>query len=80
MAHILRFCYGWHSVEKVLAEQAIVHIGIDCEIAHAKRCEVLEEVSALTRIYTVVLQTSLNNDARSTDVRPFHWNAQPVVT
>ena len=80
MPQVSGFLYGRLGIEKRLVVDAIIHIGIDGEIAHAKRGEILEEVSTLTGIYTIVCQTGLNNDTCRTDVGPFHWNTQPSVT
>ena len=47
MAHELRFLNGRHLVEDVLLQYAIACVGVDGEVAHAERCQVLEEVCAL---------------------------------
>ena len=45
--HVLRLLDGRHLVEQLFLEDAIAGIGVDGEIAHTKRGEVLEEVGAL---------------------------------
>ena len=56
VAHMRRLFYGRHSVENLLAEESHAFVLVDGEIADTETGEVLEEVSALTRIHTVVLQ------------------------
>ena len=47
MPQVSGFLYGRLGIEKRLVVDAIIHIGIDGEIAHAKRGEILEEVRTL---------------------------------
>ena len=77
VAHIVGFFYGWHSVEDILAEDTIVGVAVYSEIAYTKRGEVLEEVSALTWVHTIVLQCHLRYNPCCRDVMPFHWYAKP---
>ena len=63
-AHVtyeLGFFYSGHLVEQLLLEYPVARIGVDGEVAHTKRGEVLEEVRALRGVNTVVLQSYLNN-------------------
>lgn len=61
MAHILRFLHGRHGVENVLTYHTALSstlIGVDREIAYAKGGKVLEEMSALAGIYTIVFNAT----------------------
>lgn len=79
VAHEARFGDGGKGVEDRLVANAVARKGIDGEIAHAERREVLEEVRALRGIDPIVGKTGLNDDAGGRDVRPFHGNAQPRI-
>ena len=79
VAHKLGFLDGGHGVEDVLLQHAVAGIGVDGEVAHTERGEVLEEVGALRGVYVVVLQTGLDDDAGGGDVGPLDGDAQPVV-
>ena len=79
VAHKLRLLNGRHLVEEFLLQYAIACIGVDGEVAHAERCQVLEEVGALRGVYMVVLQSCLDDDAGGRDMRPLDGDAQPVV-
>lgn len=59
----LRFVDGGHSVEVGDIVYAVVAVGVDGEVAHTERCEVVEEVSALARFYPVVVERRLNDQA-----------------
>ena len=60
-------------------EAAIVAVLVDGEVAHTERCEILEEVSALTWVYAIVLQRHLHDDTRCRYMRPLHGYAQPRI-
>ena len=79
MAHELRFFHCRHAVEDILLQHTVARIGVDGEVAHSKRGQVLEEVRTLRGVYVVVLQARLHDDARCRDVRPLDGYAQPVV-
>ena len=79
VAHVLRLLNGRQRVEHAGLQNTVTRIGVDGEVTHAKRGEVLEEVRALRGIYVVVLQSGLHDDACCGDVRPLHGDAQPVV-
>ena len=68
-----------HRVEHLLAVDAVVGIGVDSEVAHAKAGEVLEEVGALAGVHAVVLEFDLDDDLSGADVRPLDRHAQPRV-
>ena len=68
-----------HSIKYIPVPKTVVAIGVDSEIAHAKTRKVLEEMGALTGVYHIIGQSGLNNQARGTDMRPLHRNAQPRV-
>ena len=65
MTYILRLFYGRHLIEDILTEDTITRIGIDGEITYAKARQILEEVRALGWIHMIVLQSCLDDDARS---------------
>ena len=79
VAHKLRFLNGRHAVEDGLLQHTIASIGVDGEVADTKGGEVLEEMGALRGVDMIVLQTGLDDDAGSGDMRPLDGNAQPVV-
>ena len=80
MTNVLCLLYGRQLVEHLLPIDAIASEGIDGKVANAKRCQVLEEVGALTWVDLKAVETSFYNDLRGTDMRPLHRNAQPRVT
>ena len=59
MAHVFCLFNRRHSIENHVAEDALTAMLIDGEITYTEGGEVLEEVSALTRVYTVVVQADL---------------------
>ena len=79
MAHMSGFFDSREGIEEGAIVDAIAVEIIDGEIAHAKRGEVLEKVSALRRINAIVSQAGFDNDACSRDVWPFHRNSQPRI-
>ena len=79
MTYILRLLHCRHTVEYLLLEHPVAGIGVDGEISHTKRCQVLEEVRSLRWIHVIVLQSRLHDDSRCRDMRPLHWYTQPVV-
>ena len=79
VAYILRLVDGGHVIEDGLLEDAVASVGVDCEIADTKGCEILEEVRALRGVNVIVLETSLDDDAGGRDVGPLDGNAQPRV-
>ena len=79
MTNVLCLLYGRQLVEHLLPIDAIASEGIDGKVANAKRCQVLEEVGALTWVDLKAVETSFYNDLRGTDMRPLHRNAQPRV-
>ena len=79
MAHVLRLFDGRQPVEDLLLEKTGTVVGIDGEVAHAERRQVLEEVGALRRIDVIVLQSRLDDDTGCRDVGPLDRHAQPRV-
>ena len=79
VAHILGLIHGWHRIQDILSEDAVVVVRIDGEIPHAEGSEILEEVRALTGIDAVVLQSGLHDDTGGRDMRPLHGDAQPEI-
>ena len=70
---------GGTGIEEVLVVDAVVHVGVDGEVAHAERCQVLEEVGALAGIHAVVGQAGFHDNPGRADVGPLHGDAQPRV-
>ena len=56
MTQEFRFFHRRLGVEEILIVDSVIHKGIDRKIAYAERSEVLEEVSSLTRVYTIIGQ------------------------
>lgn len=80
MAHILRFFHGRHRIQNLLIHKAsFFGIGVYREVTHAKRGEVLEEMSALARVDIIVLQCYFHDDPGSTDMRPFDRNSEIMI-
>lgn len=75
----LRFVHGGLGIQQRLVVETILAEGIDGEIAHPKRGQVLEKVRTLTGVYLIVRQSGFHDDPRCRDVRPFHRNAEPRV-
>lgn len=63
VAQVFRLVQGGLGVEVVLVVEAVVHVGVDGEVAHAERCQVLEEVGALAGVHAVVGQAGFHDDA-----------------
>ena len=80
MTQEFRFFHRRLGVEEILIVDSVIHKGIDRKIAYAERSEVLEEVSSLTRVYTIIGQSGLHYHTGGGDMRPLHRNAQPCVT
>ena len=59
-----------HRIEHLLAVDAVVGVGVDGEVAHAKAGEVLEEVSALRWIDMIVFESLFHDNACCRDVWP----------
>ena len=80
MTDILRLLYSRHGIQDFLIyKAAFTGICIYCKISHAKRGEVLEEVSTLTRIDIIILQSHLYDNPGSADMRPFYRYTQIMV-
>ena len=79
MTHVLSLLNCWKFVEDLLPIDAVTSESVDCQVANAKRCKVLEEVRAVARVNLEAIKTSLYNDLSSTDMAPLHRNAQPRV-
>ena len=62
---VLGLVDGWHFVEDFLTVDAVATEGVDGEVGHAERGEVLEEVGALGGINLEALQAGLYDDAGS---------------
>ena len=60
MTQEFRFFHRRLGVEEILIVDSVIHKGIDRKIAYAERSEVLEEVSSLTRVYTIIGQSGLH--------------------
>ena len=58
MTQEFRFFHRRLGVEEILIVDSVIHKGIDRKIAYAERSEVLEEVSSLTRVYTIIGQSA----------------------
>ena len=54
MTQEFRFFHRRLGIEEILIVDSVIHKGIDRKIAYAERSEVLEEVSSLTRVYTII--------------------------
>ena len=80
MTQEFRFFHRRLGVEEILIVDSVIHKGIDCKIAYAERSEILEEVSSLTRVYTIIGQSGLHYHTGGGDMRPLHRNAQPCIT
>ena len=80
MTQEFRFFHRRLGVEEILIVDSVIHKGIDRKIAYAERSEVLEEVSSLTRVYTIIGQPGLHYHTGGGDMRPLHRNAQPCIT
>ena len=80
MPQILAFVYGRLCIQEVLIIHAIIHKGINSEVAHTERSQILEEVGPLAGIYAIIRQSGFHNDAGGTDMWPFYRNTQPCVT
>jgi hypothetical protein len=52
-------------------------IGIDGEIAHLKRSEILKEMAALRRRHAKIAEARFDDHARAGDFVPLHRNAEP---
>lgn len=59
MTQEFRFFHRRLGIEEILIVDSVIHKGIDRKIAYAERSEVLEEVSSLTRVYTIIGQSGL---------------------
>ena len=70
VAYVLRFLDGRHGVQHIGLQDTVARIGVDGEVTHPERCQVLEEVCALRGVYVVVLQSCLDDDTGGRDVRP----------
>lgn len=80
MTDILRLLYSRHCIQDFLIyKAAFTCICIYRKVSHAKRGEVLEEVSTLTRIDIVILQSHLYDNPGSADMRPFYRYTQIMV-
>ena len=80
MPHKLGLLDSRHGIKHFFPPNALAQESIDGEIAHAEAREVLEEMGALAGVDAVVFESCLDNEFRGTDVRPFHRDAQPIVT
>ena len=80
MTDILRLLYSRHCIQDFLIyKAAFTCICIYRKVSHAKRGEVLEEVSTLTRIDIVILQSHLYDNPGSADMRPLYRYTQIMV-
>ena len=79
VSYVLGFFYGRHGIENILAEESIGNVGVYREVANAEASEVLEEVRTLARVYPIVFQRHLDNDACRTDMWPFYGYTQPKI-
>lgn len=70
---------GWQLIELLFAPDAIATEGVDSEVRDAERGEVLEEVGALRRIDLEIVQSRLDYNPGSRDVRPLDGDAKPRV-
>lgn len=71
MTQEFRFFHRRLGVEEILIVDSVIHKGIDRKIAYAERSEVLEEVSSLTRVYTIIGQSGLHYHTGGGDMRHF---------
>ena len=62
MAHVGRFFHSRLAVQESLVVYPVAQKVIHREISHAETGQVLEEVRALARVYTVIRQPGLHND------------------
>ena len=75
----MRLVFGGQCVEAGFIERAVALVGANGEIAYAKRCEILEKVRALARVYAEVLEPAFYHRLGTRYVRPFHGYAQRRV-
>ena len=62
LAHVGRFFHSRLAVQESLVVYPVAQKVIHREISHAETGQVLEEVRALARVYTVIRQPGLHND------------------
>ena len=73
----LSLFYCGHRIEHLLAVDAVVGVGVDGEVAHAKRREVLEEVRSLARVDTIVLQSHFHDYTCCRYMGPLYRYSEP---
>ena len=80
VAYKIRLINSRLRIKKILIKKSVLPgKGVNREIAHTKRREVLKEMSTLTRLDPVVFQSRLHNYACLAYVSPFDRNSQPRV-
>src|SRR5574344_74392 len=79
MTYILRFFHGGHGIKYIFLVYPFANVWINGEVTHSKACKVLKEMRPLTGVYTIILQTCLDDNSGGTDMRPLDRDTQPIV-
>lgn len=70
---------GGKCVEVRFIEPSIAVEWVDGKVSDTERRQILEEVRALARVYAIIFQPALDDDARVANMWPLHGYAQPRV-
>ena len=79
MSYMFSFVDRRHGIENFFPEESHAFIFVDGEISDTETCKVLEEVSTLTWVHAIVLESYFHYYLCSTYVWPFHGDAEPRV-
>src|SRR5664280_839120 len=70
---------NFHPVQIIHIIIAFIYIRVNCEISYSEGCQVLEKMSSLAWVNTVVFQPRFNNNPCRRDLLPFYRYAKPWI-